>query len=168
MQNKILNQRVNFIDLWKIRSDELYRAAKVVWDSEVIDHSNDGDDDRLKIHLQYRPATLLMGLSLETMLKACIIANRPISLGKDYPKDLSHHKLIDLYKLAGFCPSELEVSFLNHLTASIEWTSKYPTPIRESSYKTDALIRNEGHFITFSVLHGNILKKFPTHAPQTP
>lgn len=80
----------------------------------------DGSDDIYKLHMQYRPATLLiMGLGLETLLKGCIISKEPLSLGDYYPKKLSTHNLNSLYELAGFNPDTEEREFLNHLTAAI-------------------------------------------------
>jgi hypothetical protein len=161
MKTEHLNDRGNLINLWKLRSRELYKAAETVWNSDVLDHSNGSNDDANKIHLQYRPASLLMGLSLEVLLKAFIISEKPLSLGEKYPGNLEHHKLVNLSEFARLSLSDAETKVLNRLTAAIEWTSKYPVP-RESDLKVDSLVRNDRDLIVFKEIYSKILEKFPS------
>jgi hypothetical protein len=161
MKNQHLNDRANFIKHWTINSEQLSSAAELVWNSDVTSFPGYNDEDKNKIHHMYRPAALLMGLSLETLIKACYIAHNPLVLGDTYPKYLSNHKLIKLSELIEFHPDDAETATLHRLTAAIEWVSKYPIPRMESGYEIDVLMRNDGDFSTFRQIYQKVLKKIP-------
>jgi hypothetical protein len=162
MKDKILNNRANSFGLWWLRSDEFYKTAKILWHLETIDtpiRKDQGKGDTSKIHIYYRTASLLMGLSLETLAKAIIVKRSPLlSTEVRFPKNLDTHVLTDLFIEVRSDFNEEEKQVLNRLTAAIIWVSKYPVPKKTSGWQINNLLRNDNDFVVFEELRKKLLK----------
>lgn len=79
-------------------------------------------------HCQYHAvAFMLVGLSLETSLKAMLIVKEGIREFKEKEKNRRHHRL---HKLSEFIPdlTKKDKAILECLTHFIYWAGKYPDP----------------------------------------
>ncbi len=162
MKDKVLNSRINCFGLWHVKSDELFRAAKILWHCDTIDtpiKKYQGKGDASKLHIHYGAASLLMGLSLETLAKAIIIKRTPLLLTEaKFPGNLDTHTLTGLFKKVKIDFSEEEEQLLNCLTAAVRWTSKYPAPKYSSEWESKNMFRNENNFILFEKLRKRLLE----------
>lgn len=78
--------------------------------------------------LLYGPVYMLLaGLSIETLLKGIIIAKNPEFVGQQkLSKELTHHKLIELYKKTGLVKSKYANNLLSRLQNYVENFGRYP------------------------------------------
>lgn len=151
--------------IWQTRSKELYDAAKVVWNSKVTKITlENGDTD--ETHELYRPATLLMGLSLESLIKGLLIQNDE-SLVEDGKLDnkLKTHTLTSLFENAGIEITEQDqIDFLKRLTANVVWISKYAIPTKviagDPQETVGLLARYDSDFETFKRLYLLVESKY--------
>lgn len=167
-QNEHFEGRGKFISLWKIRSDELYQSASLVWDGGTKSIGIHNGQEHKLVEL-YRPACLLMGMCLEALLKGLIIQRRGFETtnGK-LPDDLKTHSIERLCELASITlmDNEEELNFVRKLSESVEWISKYPVPTKAGHLKTPKhkaksdLIRNDRDFERFELLRSRILDAF--------
>lgn len=150
-----------FVPIWLIRSEDLYQAAEAVWRYRIlrVPLSNGTIHET---HLLSSPALLLMGLSLEALLKGLIISRRPdlIAYGK-VSKRLSKHDLCALFEMASIpIHEESNGKFLAKLTQYIVWRSKYPVPVTSNYGKHGLPAQRDDDFDTFKVLYKEIAAHF--------
>ncbi len=129
--NKRYDLRGQVFLLWEIRADELAQAAHQVWYGGAFTLKDQNGDEHV-IYELYRPAQLLMGLSLEALAKGILIQRDP-SLVKDGKLNsrLKTHSIEKLFCLVGIslAPGEEELNFARRLSDAIEWVAKYPVPL---------------------------------------
>jgi hypothetical protein len=122
---------------WHLNAGELHLTSKIIWEQLS---SRDADDFDENTGLFYKMAlarvfTMNAGLSIELILKACIIERYGL-LGKKH----CVHDLSFLSCKAGMLFSELELKQLMVFTEFISWAGRYPIGKKTSSY--DLLIKN--------------------------
>jgi len=107
--------------LWEQKAKQLRNSAIILLKSEKIDET---------LNLGRTPL-LLMGLSLENLLKGIIIKSGkyPIENG-ELPSIIGKHNLIELCRDAEiiFKDNYFEKTFLQRLSEQVDWAGKYPTP----------------------------------------
>lgn len=150
-----------FVPIWLIKSEDLYQAAEAVWHYRILRIPlSDGTID--ETHLLSSPALLLMGLSLEALLKGLIISRTPdmIANGK-VSKRLSKHDLCALFDMASIpIHEERNGRFLAKLTQYIVWRSKYPVPVTSNYGKHGLLAQRDDDFETFKRLYKEVAAHF--------
>ena len=161
--------RVQSKALCRIRSDELHQAARVVWSAGLLEfESSNGERDEFAI--LYRPAQLLMGLSLEALLKGLAISrNQTLVAGNSLPKVLKDHSLLRLFALASLEPPRTEegLRLLRQLSDAVEWVSKYPVPTTAKHLETtkhgdsDPLAQFHHTFPLYEEIRATILEHYP-------
>jgi hypothetical protein len=152
------------VNLWKRRSQELFDAALLTWEGKVIrTQLPNGKID--EIHELYRPAQLLMGMSLEVLLKGLIVQKNPDLISSErLPKKLSTHSLEKLFNIVGINleDNEDELNFIRKLSDAVEWVAKYPIPLHANQLKQpkhksrSLMIRNDLDFERFEKLRTKI------------
>lgn len=161
--------RVHSEFLWRIRSDELHQAAELVWFAGLNVFQSDSGE-RIERATLYRPAQLLMGLSLEALLKGLVIQRIPsIITGSTLPKQLQTHSLLQLFELAELQPPATEeaLRFLRQLSDAIEWVSKYPVPTKaahlERTKHGDSSPLGQFHhtYPVYQAIRDSILNAYP-------
>ncbi|MFA6533472.1 MAG: hypothetical protein WCT22_05800 [Patescibacteria group bacterium] len=163
MHDRFLNSRGNS-GFWNVHSNELYNAAKILWNYQTINNTmtiNNPLRKKIgeKIHRFHWTAIMLMGLSLETSLKGKIIKENPLlASDKEFPKNLKNHNLVSLFDKAKISYNKDEKLLLERLTASIKWISKYPIPLEPSDFNSNDIIRSENDFVASETLRERILK----------
>ena len=135
---KQFDERGNFVGLWKLRSDELYDAATVVWNTQAKAFGQYPDGKIEQIIVGSRPALLLMGLCLETLLKGLLVGrDSQLIQGGKIDNRLLTHNLERLFADAKISLTDSrEEDLVKRLSASVTWLSKYPIPT--SAGGTDA------------------------------
>lgn len=122
----------------------------------------------------YRPAQLLMGLSLEVALKGLLVERDPALVSGGKIDELKTHSLENLFRRADIplAAGEEELNFVRKLSDAVEWVAKYPIPAnaeqlanpRHLSEKT--LFRNARDFERYEILWHRVDGKFtPTPIP---
>lgn len=82
-----------------------------------------------------QPATMLIGLSFELALKGILIEKYKIEPdGIKFPKKYQGHKLDELANDADIQLTDEEKKVLLQLSKSIEWSGRYPIPLRNKDY----------------------------------
>ncbi|MBO1223991.1 MAG: hypothetical protein JYX80_06150 [Candidatus Scalindua sediminis] len=162
--SELYQSKGNSVYLWKFRSQELFDAAFLVWEGKVIRTKlPNGEID--ETHELYRPAQLLMGMSLEVLLKGLIVQKNPDLIDSDkLPKDLSTHSLEKLFEDASINleDNEDELNFIRKLSDAVEWVAKYPIPLHANHLKqpkhrsSSLMIRNDLDFERFKKLRTKI------------
>ena len=144
---------------WLERSKELKASAKLIWEHSKVHYvKNEKVIDSLAQF--YRVSMLLMGLSLETLLKALIIArdDNQISNGKIH-KTLKTHDLIKLIERVDFDVNDKEEHFLFRASENVVWLSRYPVPTRIPDNVDDpvkAFVRRDDDYETFEIVYERI------------
>jgi len=88
--------------------------------------------------LLYGPVYMLLaGLAIETLLKGIIIAKNPRFVKQQkLSRELTHHKLIELYKKAGLVESRHLNNLLSRLQNYVENFGRYPvTKVKQDMQK---------------------------------
>ena len=167
IENELFKSRVEFIELWKLRSDELYKSASLVWFGGAKNLGIHNGEEQLLFEL-YRPAMLLIGICLETLLKGLIIKKEKHDFqdGK-FPNYLKTHSLEKLLNRVGIKPIDNdELNFIRKLSESIEWISKYPVPTLSAHLKSpkhrakNVMVRNDKDYERFENLRKRILAEY--------
>jgi len=158
--NKRYDGRGQCFRLWEIRANELAQAAQQVWYGRAVTLRDQNGDEHMMYEL-YRPAQLLMGLSLEALAKGILIQRDP-SLVKDGKLNsrLKTHSIEELFRLVGIslAPGEEELNFARKLSDAIEWVAKYPVPLNASELDSShnrserSLIRSDKDMERFKTL----------------
>jgi len=151
--------RVNFVELWIIRSIEFYEVAKISWLYKAFPVDLSLSRDLLgpgAIHPFYRPSSLLMGLAIETLLKAIIISKEKIEQ-EQIPNNIGNHTLSELALQAGIVLTDKERLLCESLTNAVVWTSKYPAPKKASALSGVNLARNNNEFIEFDEFYEKLV-----------
>lgn len=158
MSDSNFESRAKFIGLWLQRSEELFKASQAVWNSDVIIDSEKPDNDSATVHMLYRPATLLMGLCLEALLKGLLIQRDPALInGEKFPEELKTHSLENLFGLADLELTNEEQKGIKRWTEAILWDSKYAVPLTSENLKAWNGVRCDGDFYVFSELRNKVL-----------
>lgn len=118
--------------IWGLSARRLKRAGDLLFDLYVADleamarEVSPLDLENLEV---VGPATLLLGLATENILKAIAIEKNPQSMkdGKlrDWPPG---HDLVRLAELAGIELNEKQRDLLQRIGAFVEWAGRYPIP----------------------------------------
>lgn len=145
--------RVGF--LWRTRANELHEATRVVWQGGRVE-----DGTAVGMQMLYRPAQLLMGLSLEVALKGLLVEREPTLISGGKIAGLKTHSLEELFRKANIPleDGEEELNFVRKLSDAVEWVAKYPVPgaasqLRDPKHQsTNTLARNDGDFGRFEAL----------------
>ena len=160
INEKSFKDRGSFIELWKIRATELFEAAEAVWNTKVVRTLL--GNGQVEIHELYRPAVLLMGLSLESLIKGLLIQNDSSLLdnGKISEK-IKTHDLVILFGLANIKITQTnEIEFLKRLTANVIWVAKYaiPTKVLKTNPQDNnrLFVRRDDDFETFKKLFAQV------------
>ncbi len=107
---------------WHNKSADLHSSATVLWEAMK-------DEDSLQISC-YSTYKMLMGMSLEALIKAHCIAQNI-----DDDKVKKSHRLTELSSLAGINFSKEDNKILDVLTEYVIWDGKYPAPKKSSQLK---------------------------------
>lgn len=128
---------------WWGRSVVLNHAANVIWErfmpawTKCLPHTGHPSDADLKtiqrLDLELLgPWRLLVGLTLESGVKALLVAKQPnrVKDGKVHWPGIAKagHDLPDLFREAGIKVDRDEHHMLEELTESVVWLEKYPVP----------------------------------------
>lgn len=162
------DKRGKVVLLWRIRAAELREAARLVWQGGMIQlRAEDGTDHQ---HQElYRPAQLLMGLSLEVALKGLLVERNPTLFdGGKLANELKTHSLEILFQGVGIPleDTEEELNFIRKLSDAVEWVAKYPVPLSAPQFRTpkhkskQTMIRNDKDFARFEALWQRIDTEF--------
>ena len=95
--------------------------------------------DHLDACLSYS-AEMLLGLSLENLLKGILLRNDPSILTDDGALKTNSHKLLKLWRQAELELDDDRTALLLMLTKCVEWSGKYFVPLTEKKYLEDAKI----------------------------
>lgn len=138
--------RLSALALWKISESETRRAEsmgdKAIGQSFEIEHEF--------------TAMMLMGMSLEALLKGCLIVKNPaLVTNHQIDKKLKTHNLVGLFHDARVILSVPERNFCTTLTDYIVWMGRYPIPVDAS--KAPAILFSVGdRWNTFESLFARI------------
>lgn len=142
---------------WFNSAKDLHAAATVLWYSYSGDNSS-GEPYGLGAGFDLKAAipnvfALNAGLSLELLLKACIVR-------KDGELKIFTHCLNKLATAADFTPNPTQTTFLYIFTRYIIWLGKYPIPkSREDDQKAANIINNPSNFIKKSPSGSSVRRK---------
>jgi hypothetical protein len=119
---------------WASNASILRESAHVLWkivESENIRIQSMGDDAIGQyFDLEHKhTAMMLMGMSLEALLKGCLIVKNPKLVDHQRIGKLKTHNLVDLFKRALITLNEYEKKYCNTLTDYIRWEGRYPIPV---------------------------------------
>jgi hypothetical protein len=82
-----------------------------------------------------QPATMLIGLSFELALKGILIEKyKIVPDGIKFPKKYQGHKLNELAQDADLTLTDEEEKAILQLSGSIEWSGRYPIPLKIDDY----------------------------------
>lgn len=117
----------------------LKRAATTLWEwvYEPVSNDTQGELERTK-RLTLLPAyMLLVGLSLENLIKGAVIEKEPERVRADGLKDWGKlgHDLPGLFKHADIQLSDTEADLLHRLKRFVEWSGRYPVPYRFDQFR---------------------------------
>ena len=162
--------RARLVAIWRIRSDELHEAAQLVWHAGLSRVSL--EDGSTSHHAAlYRPAQLLMGLSLEVLLKGLIVAANPAIVDSDaLPESLKTHSLKGLFERANVAQPDTEEGrrLILQLSDAVEWVSKYPVPTKSAHLErtkhggTEPFGQFHEDFPLYESIRENLLANFPS------
>jgi hypothetical protein len=152
-------------DNWLKKSQQLYDSAELVWNDVSLDEIPSGGT--FVNHKLGHPAQMLMGLSLECLIKGYILTKNPdfIKDGR-IDKKLTTHKLADLFAMADIYVDAHNISLLNRLTENVTWLAKYSIPLSYPQNDIDIMnfaVDNDD-FGQFRYLYNLVLEKFKTTA----
>lgn len=159
MENKKLNEgykrRGENSFLWKSKAESLAKAAIALWNCEIF----------YEIPTYGRSSMILMGLSLENLLKGILLnsGKYPISQGI-FPREIKSHNLYELCEKAGITikSSYEEKIFLQRLSEQVDWAGKYPIPnkatiLQNSKYGSKkAFISNTNDLVFYKEIYVKI------------
>lgn len=115
------NNRANLILLWKSKAEDLAKSALAL--AEI--------NEQKGYPVHHRTPLLLMGMSLEALIKGYLICKEEIQITNgQLPKELKTHSLLDLFKKAKVSVNKEyeEKIFLQRLSEQVEWMGRYPVP----------------------------------------
>jgi hypothetical protein len=128
------------LNQWKIKADEYYRAGEYLfleiakdydWLNKNLQTRNAAQSPFLP-HIEH-PYILIIGNSIENLIKACMISADKSLIGEDkVSSKLSSHNLDNLIKQTTIKATEDQLTFLKFLSYQIYWASKYPIPLEGS------------------------------------
>ncbi|MBP7810607.1 MAG: hypothetical protein KA163_15040 [Bacteroidia bacterium] len=152
-------------DIWLKKSKELYDSAELVWNHVSIENIPSGGT--FINHKLGHPAQMLMGLSLECIVKGYILSKNPEHI-KDgrLDKKIAIHKLADLFSMADIYLDEHNIALLNRLTENVVWLAKYSIPLAYQQKEIDIMnLAVDGNdFDQFRYLYQLVLEKIKTTA----
>ena len=153
-------------DSWVTSAYFLWKSAKVLWDIYVSEErralslGDKGIGQNFDIEHQFT-AYMLMGMSLEALLKGCLIVKDPSLIENDALKpEILKHDLLQLLLKAKIKLSQSEKLFCNTLTEYIIWSGRYPIPKGVSKVPDTLFFVNNGWQI-FNDLFYRILTSVP-------
>lgn len=120
---------------WWLSSLRLKEAADTLRDNCWPDKRKHHDLDAAEADFRIGPVyMLLMGMAVEAALKAILVAKKPDLVGPDKVKTIGHHKLRELWNLAGLgqVRCRQEDSLLDRLENCVVIFGRYPVPKRAS------------------------------------
>jgi hypothetical protein len=113
--------------IWELKAAELEYAAEVLWNRQL-------SDIPLQLSKKAAPPAaigvvlMLYGLAIENLAKAIIVASGS-PLDKNGRISFKKHKLAELVRSTRIRVTSKDESFLNKLTAFVEWAGRYPVPL---------------------------------------
>lgn len=163
MDNEKLNlgykKRGETHELWKWKAEDLAKAAVALWNSEL----------HHEMPTHGRSSMVLMGLSLENLLKGILFKSGKCSIeeGK-LPRSVKTHNLNELCREAGVKIEDTyeEKTFLQRLSEQVDWAGKYPIPtqatiLRNSKYGSrKAFVGNLNDMKFFEDIYNKIVFEF--------
>jgi len=124
---------------WFKQSWEMFEASKILCKPLTARHPIQSEQDNYRRVGSMKGAMLLLGLSAENALKGAFVYKSPPDLVKARlnPKHFHEvaHDLTDLAKRLELNLSKIQVSLLERLTISVQWASKYQTPLKKSEHE---------------------------------
>ena len=156
-------------DIWLKKSKQLFDSAELVWNQTSIEPTPSGGE--FINHKLGHPAQMLMGLSLECLIKGYILSKNPdfINDGRlvKYNGDkLDTHNLVRLFEIADIIVDEHNKALLNRLTENVKWLAKYSIPLSYPQKEIDIMnfVVDNTDFGQFSYLYNLILDRLKTTA----
>jgi len=153
------NNKANTVQLWKDKASDLGKSA--------IALQNIGIEGG--ILPSNRTSIMLMGMSLEALIKGYLVANEVVKIdsGK-FPSVIKKHQLIDLYELAGIVLTKEyeEKTFVKRLSEQVVWMGRYPVPTNSNTLQNmknrtlKAWIMNEKDREFFAQLYEALYNKY--------
>jgi hypothetical protein len=151
-------------DMWLKKSKQLFDSAEIVWNQTSIDPTPSGR--QFINHKLGHPAQMLMGLSLECLIKGYILNKNPEFINdgrlvKHNGDKLDIHNLVKLFEIAGISVDENNKALLNRLTENVTWLAKYSIPLTYVQKEIDIMnyaVDNDD-FGQFSYLYDLVQKE---------
>jgi hypothetical protein len=134
---------------WFLKGNELYHSSLILRNiyldafpricelesGEVVPNSQ--SDLLIRDLRVFNQSTMLMGMAIENFLKGIIVKEEQVELDvkiKKLPEFLKSHRLIELAKKTGISFNKEEQMVLSKFTESIEFSGRYPIPIKNEKY----------------------------------
>ena len=113
---------------WRARAETLYEAANAFREKYWPVKRKDKDTEAAYSDFQRGPVYMLLaGLALETLIKGIIVGRNPkVVEHQKLSGKLTHHNLIELYRVAGLRESKYRNDLLLRLQNYVEIFGRYP------------------------------------------
>jgi hypothetical protein len=159
---------------WLFKAEELHRAANILLESHICDSMNFNKAlmawaekqttkaPTMSINLTF-PCFLLMGYSLENLLKGIIVSSDPecLSQGK-LPKKINDHKLLNLAKTANIRFSDDEDILCKLIQSAVISFGRYPISKKAIDGMTEEIsIDYVKSGLVFNTLYDRLKKLIP-------
>jgi hypothetical protein len=147
---------------WAGNATTLRDAAHILWTyyQKEYDRMRRLGDEALGQSFDLRQeevAMMLMGMSLENLLKGCLIIRDPSLVSKKkIPNKLKTHDLGRLMAFVGIAPKDRqEQQYVETLSDFVEWQGRYPGPL--DADKIRGVFRVGGSWQSFNDLFERVL-----------